>query len=202
MSKVEDLPSGSWPAAQRSRAAGWSVVVSCGHQPVQEIGTPRLVRVGELADSRPNVGKLASLKAELATRFKSVADDGDAMELVVWRVPQLAPPSGHGDKVRAVDAVDSVRVIGIDNEPGKGGHCHLHGRAWPCNFTTVGALVGDFIAAVHVARRTPRRQEARPPPPCRPTGVQRCGKRSRLRRPAQTRARRRASNALSRSSAG
>jgi hypothetical protein len=51
--------------------------------------------------------------------------------------------------------VDGVRVIGFDNERGKGDHCHLHGRELPYNFTTVDALVEDFIAAVDAARRTP-----------------------------------------------
>lgn len=95
------------------------------------------------------------MKAELITRFKSVAEDGGVTEFVVWRVPQPVPPSGHSYKYRAVYAVDGVRVIGFDNERGKGDHCHLHGRELPYNFTTVDALVEDFIAAVDAARRTP-----------------------------------------------
>lgn len=95
------------------------------------------------------------MKAELITRFKSVADDGGVTELVVWRVPQPVSASGHGYKYRAVYVVDGVRVIGFDNERGKGDHCHLHGRELPYNFTTVDALVEDFIAAVDAARRTP-----------------------------------------------
>ena len=101
------------------------------------------------------VGTIANMKAELITRFKSVAEDGGVTELVVWRVPQPVPPSGHGYKYRAVYAVDGVRVIGFDNERGKGDHCHLHGRELPYIFTTVDALVEDFIAAVDAARRTP-----------------------------------------------
>lgn len=50
------------------------------------------------------------MKAELITRFKSVAEDGGVTELVVWRVPQPVPPSGHGYKYRAVYVVDGVRV--------------------------------------------------------------------------------------------
>ena len=44
--------------------------------------------------------------------------------------------------------------VGLDNERGKGDHCHLHGRELPYTFTTVDALVEDFIAAVDAARRT------------------------------------------------
>jgi hypothetical protein len=58
----------------------------------------------------------------------------------------------HGRKDRAVQAVDGVHMVGFDNERGKGDHCHLHGRELPCIFTTVDALVNDFIAAVDAAR--------------------------------------------------
>lgn len=95
------------------------------------------------------------MKAELITRFKSVAEDGGVMELVVWRVPRPVPPTEHGYKYRAVYAVEGVRVVGFDNERGKGDHCHLRGRELPYIFTTVDALVDDFIAAVDAARRTP-----------------------------------------------
>ena len=101
------------------------------------------------------LGIIANVKAELITRFKSVAEDGGVMELVVWRVPRPVPPTHHGYKYRAVYAVDGVRVVGFDNERGKGDHCHLHGQELPYIFTTVDALVNDFIAAVDAARRTP-----------------------------------------------
>ena len=95
------------------------------------------------------------MKAELITRFKSVAEEGGVMELVVWCVPRPVPATHPGYKKRAVCAVDGVRVVGFDNERGKGDHCQLHGRELPYNFTTVDALVNDFIAAVDAARRTP-----------------------------------------------
>ena len=102
-----------------------------------------------------SVGIIANIKAKLITRFKSVAGDGGVMELVVWRVPRPVPPTDHGYKYRAVYAVGGVRVVGFDNERGKGDHCHLQGRELPYSFTTVDALVEDFIAAVDAARRTP-----------------------------------------------
>ena len=95
------------------------------------------------------------MKAALITRIKSVAEDGGVIELVVWRVARPVPPTEHGYKYRAVYALDGVRVVGFDNERGKGDHCHLHGRELPYTFTTVDALVEDFIAAVDAARTTP-----------------------------------------------
>lgn len=56
-------------------------------------------------------------------------------------------------KYRAVHALDGVRVVGFDNERGKGDHCHLDGQELPYTFVSVDQLVEDFIAAV-AARRT------------------------------------------------
>jgi len=70
-----------------------------------------------------------------------------------FKRPRPVPPTDRGYKHRAVYAVDGVRVVGFDNGRGKGEHCHLHGRELPYTFTTVDALVEDFIAAVDAARR-------------------------------------------------
>jgi hypothetical protein len=53
-----------------------------------------------------------------------------------------------------VYVVDGVRMVGFDNERGKGDHCHLDGVEVPYAFTGVDQLIEDFIAAV-AARRTP-----------------------------------------------
>jgi hypothetical protein len=92
------------------------------------------------------------VNAELITRFNNVTEDGGVIELVVWRVPRPVLPTDHGYKYRAVHSVAGVRMVGFDNERGKGDHCHLHGRELPYRFTTVDALVEDFIAAVDAAR--------------------------------------------------
>lgn len=93
------------------------------------------------------------MQAELITSFKDVTPDGGVIELVVWRVPRPVPPSTHGYKYRAAYVVGGVRVVGFDNERGKGDHCHLGGREMPYAFTTVAQLVEEFIAAVDAARR-------------------------------------------------
>ncbi|CAD5366412.1 conserved hypothetical protein [Rubrivivax sp. A210] len=92
------------------------------------------------------------MQAELITSFKDVTPEGGVIELVVWRVPQSVPPTTHGYKYRGVYAVGGVRVVGFDNERGKGGHCYIGGHQRPYTFSTVGQLVEDFIAAVAAAR--------------------------------------------------
>lgn len=92
--------------------------------------------------------------AELIVRFKDVGPDGSIIEWVVWRVPEPVPPTDHGYKYRAVYVVDGVRVVGFDNERGKGDHCHLDGQEMPYEFRGVEELVEDFIRAVEARRST------------------------------------------------
>jgi len=90
--------------------------------------------------------------AELVTRFKNLTADGGVIELVVWRLPTPVPPTTHGFKYRAVYVLDGVRIVGFDNERGKGDHCHLDGREFPYRFESVEKLVDDFISAVQSRR--------------------------------------------------
>lgn len=94
------------------------------------------------------------MPARLITRFKDVTKDGGILELVIWEVPEPVPPTEHGYKYRAVYVVNGERVVGFDNERGKGDHCHLDGKEIPYVFTGVDQLIEDFIAAV-AARREP-----------------------------------------------
>ncbi|MFT7723810.1 MAG: DUF6516 family protein [Roseateles sp.] len=95
------------------------------------------------------------MKAQLITRFRDVTPEGGVLELVVWRVPEPVPPTTHGFKYRAAYALNGVRVIGFDNERGKGDHRHAGDKELPYTFSTVEQLVEDFIAAVDAARKGP-----------------------------------------------
>lgn len=92
------------------------------------------------------------MKAILITSFKNINPDGSLLELVVWKVPRPVPPTEHGFKYRAVYVQDGQRLVGFDNERGKGDHCHIDDHELPYTFSTVEQLVKDFIAAV-AARR-------------------------------------------------
>jgi len=54
------------------------------------------------------------------------------------------PPCTHGYKYRLVYIVNGVRVLGYDNERGKGDHRHLDGTQSPYTFTTPTQLLADF----------------------------------------------------------
>ena len=65
--------------------------------------------------------------------------------------PQLVPPSDHGFKYRLVYVVGGVRLVGYDNERGKGDHRHLGARELAYRFVDVPTLLADFMADVERA---------------------------------------------------
>jgi hypothetical protein len=83
---------------------------------------------------------------------KLVFADGAIREEVIWRVPSPVPPSAHGYKYRLVYVVNGIRVIGYDNERGKGDHRHHHGTEYPYRFRGLAALLEDFRAGVKQER--------------------------------------------------
>lgn len=97
---------------------------------------------------------IANMKATLITEFRDVAEDGSLIQMIVWRVPAPVPPTAHGFKYRLVYVVDGIRVVGFDNERGKGDHCHLDGEEFPYRFSTVDQLIEDFIAEVEKRRKS------------------------------------------------
>ncbi len=75
------------------------------------------------------------------------------VEIVIWQIPQPAPPSGHPYKYRLVYVVNGQRVVGYDNERGKGDHKHMGDREEPYHFVNPQQLMADFMADVRGANR-------------------------------------------------
>lgn len=70
------------------------------------------------------------------------------VEIVIWQVPEPVPPSEHPYKYRLVYVVEGKRIVGFDNERGKGDHQHLGDREAPYRFTSPQQLMADFWQAV------------------------------------------------------
>lgn len=103
---------------------------------------------GEYDDIKDN------MKAELVHRAKSILPGGEIVEMVVWRLPRPVAGSSHSYKYRLFFGRDGKRIVGFDNERGKGDHCHLDGKEYPYRFTSVNELMADFLA--EVGKRMPR----------------------------------------------
>jgi len=92
------------------------------------------------------------MKAELIIRYRQVYADGAIAEAVVWRVPTPVPPSDHSIKYRLFYGRAGVRLIGYDNERGKGDHRHIAGREYAYIFESIDKLMADFIADIIAVR--------------------------------------------------
>jgi hypothetical protein len=92
------------------------------------------------------------VQAELLHRSRLDFDDGAFVEMVIWKVPDPVPPSRHGYKYRLFYGRPGKRLVGNDNERGKGDHRHLAGREEPYRFTGVEKLMTDFLDDVRRLR--------------------------------------------------
>ncbi len=74
------------------------------------------------------------------------------MEMPIWQVPEPVTASTHRLKYSLFYGYPEKRVIGYDNERGKGDHKHLGDRQMDYRFTSVEQLVADFLAEVRRVR--------------------------------------------------
>ena len=93
-----------------------------------------------------------SKNAELIHREKR-SYAGGIIEIVVWQVPKPVPPSEHPFKYRLVFVRGGKRVVGYDNERGKGDHRHLGKSEMPYRFVDEVQLLDDFWQDVKEAAK-------------------------------------------------
>lgn len=92
------------------------------------------------------------VKAILEYNDKVLLPDGSIIEMTIWRLPATSAERPHGLKYSLYFGKDGQRIVGYDNEAGKGDHRHLGPLEEAYIFTTVEALVADFLADVERAR--------------------------------------------------
>jgi hypothetical protein len=87
-------------------------------------------------------------QAVLAFHSKRHFDDGAIAELKIWAVPSPVRGSEHRLKYSLFYGRPGERLVGYDNEAGKGDHRHVDGLEETYAFTTVDQLMADFLADV------------------------------------------------------
>lgn len=92
------------------------------------------------------------MAAEELFREKHKLADGAIVEMVIWRLPQTDDERPHGLKYRLYYGKDGKRLVGYDNERGKGDHRHILGEEHSYTFTSVHQLITDFLADVECVR--------------------------------------------------
>ncbi len=85
--------------------------------------------------------------AQLILKTKTT-HQGGVVGMVVWQVPQPVPPSEHPFKYRLVFIREGKRVVGYDNERGKGDHKHLGALEVRYKFVDIETLMTDFLRDV------------------------------------------------------
>jgi hypothetical protein len=88
------------------------------------------------------------MPAERLFHEKRVTAQGAIIEMSIWRVPTPVPPSSHRLKYSLFYGVPGRRLVGFDNERGKGDHKHVGGQEHAYEFSTVEQLVADFLTEV------------------------------------------------------
>ena len=68
--------------------------------------------------------------------------------MVIWELDYPLTGSLHNYKYRLYYGKSGNRIVGYDNERGKGDHCHLDGMEQAYEFTTVDRLMDDFLNEV------------------------------------------------------
>lgn len=87
-------------------------------------------------------------KAALLYRDKAILPDGAIIEMTIWRLPHVDAERPHGLKYSLFYGRGGERIVGYDNESGKGDHRHYRQSEEPYAFTSVETLVADFLADV------------------------------------------------------
>ena len=92
------------------------------------------------------------MKAIRAFYDRAEYPDGAIVEMSIWIVPDSVPGSSHAFKYSLYYGYPGRRVVGYDNELGKGDHRHVGNREEPYRFSSVEALIADFLSDVKRAR--------------------------------------------------
>ena len=93
------------------------------------------------------------MKARLLYEFKQRHDDGAIIEMVLWELPQPIAGSAHRYKYRLFYGFPGRRIVGYDNESGKGDHRHAGASESRYAFVSPESLMEDFLADVRQRRK-------------------------------------------------
>ncbi len=90
--------------------------------------------------------------AERISYLKMRFPDEAILEYVVWKLPKATPDRPHGYKYRYYYGKAGERLVGYDNESGKGDHKHIGENEYPYTFVNLEKLTQDFLLDVQINR--------------------------------------------------
>jgi len=92
------------------------------------------------------------MKATRAFYDRGEFPDGAVVEMTIWKVPGPVLGCVHAFKYSLFYGYPGERVVGYDNERGKGDHRHIGDRRGRYASSSVETLVADFLSDVRHAR--------------------------------------------------
>jgi Family of unknown function (DUF6516) len=98
------------------------------------------------------------MKAARLFHDKTSLPDGSTIEMSIWQLPSANPERPHGLKYSLYYGFAGKRIVGYDNERGKGDHKHVEGRETRYRFVSAEKLVADFLADVERIRKRESQQ--------------------------------------------
>ncbi|MEI8394116.1 MAG: DUF6516 family protein [Rhodospirillaceae bacterium] len=94
-------------------------------------------------------------EAVLLRSRKRVYADGAILSIRIWGLVESVPPCEHRLKYSLFYGYPGCRLVGYDNERGKGDHRHLGETETPYLFTNISRLLIDFAEDVERERGKP-----------------------------------------------
>ncbi|WP_207457734.1 DUF6516 family protein [Azospirillum sp. SYSU D00513] len=91
--------------------------------------------------------------ATLLISTKDLLDDGSIIQIRVWSVPVPVRASSHLYKYSLFYGRNGQRLVGYDNEAGKGDHKHVRGVELPVTYNGLSDLLDQFQADVAALRK-------------------------------------------------
>lgn len=79
---------------------------------------------------------------------KMQTPDGGIIEMVIWQLDSPVSASRHQLKYSLFYGREGERIVGYDNERGKGDHKHIQGQEFPYRFAGPEKLIEDFLSDV------------------------------------------------------
>ncbi len=92
------------------------------------------------------------MSARLLFHEKTVFEDGTIFELRIWSVSEPVTPATHGYKYSLFFGRPGERLVGLDNERGKGNHMHVLGHEKAYAFISIAQLLQDFRHEVETVK--------------------------------------------------
>lgn len=83
-------------------------------------------------------------RARLILDRKQVLANGAIIQIKVWALPRTSRERPHGLKYSLFYGRPGERIVGYDNEAGKGDHRHYRGGEEPYGFRSLEAMIEDF----------------------------------------------------------